>query len=45
MTLEELRERGIPCWPDNDGGLWYYQDGKAERVRENAKVKSNREKT
>ena len=35
MTLEELRERGIPCWPDNDGGLWYYQDGKAERVREN----------
>lgn len=24
MTFEELKEKGIPCWPDNDGGLWYY---------------------
>ena len=45
MTLEELNKRGIPCWADNYGGLRYYLDGRAERVKENAKVKSYREKT
>lgn len=36
MTLKELNERGIKCYPDNDGGLWYYNDetGRTERVKE-----------
>ena len=37
MTLIELNEMGIECWPDNDGGLWYYNPIThiAETVKEN----------
>lgn len=24
MDIKTLREKGIMCWPDNDGGLYYY---------------------
>lgn len=34
MTLSELDELGIDCYPDNDGGLWYWLDGSAETVEE-----------
>ena len=33
MTLAELKSRNIPYWPDNDGGLWYWDaDGNRQRV-------------
>lgn len=34
MTLKELREKGIPCYPDNDGGLWYWGKKGTEKVEE-----------
>lgn len=34
MTLQELDDLGIECWPDNDGGLWYWNGATAERVEE-----------
>lgn len=36
MTLAELNELGIECYPDNDGGLWYWnpKTGTAETVKE-----------
>ena len=34
MTLHELIQRGIPFWADNDGGLWYWNGGRAEQVKE-----------
>ena len=35
MTLGDLKLRGIECYPDNDGGLWYYgKNGFAEPVLE-----------
>lgn len=36
MTVEELKERGIECYPDNDGGLWYYnpETKRTETVKE-----------
>ena len=34
MTISELNEKGIKCYPDNDGGLWYYNEGSAETVEE-----------
>ena len=27
MTIQELDEQGISYYPDNDGGLWYYEPG------------------
>lgn len=35
MTITELNVLGIPCYPDNDGGLWYYdENGKRQTVKE-----------
>ena len=34
MTIHELMEKGIPFWADNDGGLWYWNGGRAEQVKE-----------
>ena len=36
MIFEELKELGLPCYPDNDGGLWYWdpKTGMAEKVKE-----------
>lgn len=35
MTLKELKELGIDAYPDNDGGLWYYdKNGAARMVKE-----------
>lgn len=35
MTVKELDKRNIPCYPDNDGGLWYWTEQGAETVEEN----------
>lgn len=36
MTYEECKEKGIPTYPDNDGGLWYWgEHGETETVEEN----------
>lgn len=36
MTLSELKELEIECYPDNDGGLWYRDlDGTVKEVEEN----------
>ena len=37
MTIEELKEMGLECWPNNDGGLWYFDPitGMAKTVKEN----------
>jgi hypothetical protein len=37
MTLSELNELGIECYPDNDGGLWYWNGAVTETVREETK--------
>ena len=35
MTFKELEEKGIPSWPDNDGGLWYWSpEGRTALVEE-----------
>lgn len=36
MTIEELQEKGIDCYPDNEGGLWYWdeKDGCTQTVEE-----------
>ena len=35
MTIEELKEMGIECWPNNDGGLWYWdENGEVKTVKE-----------
>jgi len=35
MTLQELNEMKIECWPDNDGGLWYWdENGNEQKVKE-----------
>ena len=42
MTLQELKELGIECWPDNDGGLWYWgEHGKTEKVEETKEWEKN----
>lgn len=32
MTYEELKEKRIPCWTDNDGGLWYWGDDHQQKT-------------
>lgn len=34
MTYAELKALGIPCWADNDGGSWFYEENGAETVQE-----------
>lgn len=34
MSFSELQELGIDCYPDNDGGLWYWNNGSTETVEE-----------
>ena len=34
MTLSELNELGIECYPDNDGGLWYWEGATTKTVKE-----------
>ena len=34
MTLQQLKELNIPCYPDNDGGSWYWGENGAETVEE-----------
>lgn len=36
MTIAELKQRGIECYADNDGGLWYYnpETKRIETVKE-----------
>jgi hypothetical protein len=35
MTISELNEKGIKCYPDNDGGLWYWdENGEVKTVKE-----------
>lgn len=36
MTLSECDALGIETYPDNDGGLWYWNNGSAETVEEDA---------
>lgn len=42
MTLQELNDLGIECWPDNDGGLWYWgENGTIETVEEKKEWEKN----
>lgn len=34
MTLSECDALGIETYPDNDGGLWYWNGATAEEVEE-----------
>lgn len=34
MTLSECDALGIETYPDNDGGLWYWNNGSVETVEE-----------
>lgn len=35
MTISELNEKGIKYYPDNDGGLWYWdENGEVKTVKE-----------
>lgn len=35
MTISELNEKGIKYYPDNDGGLWYWdKNGEVKTVKE-----------
>lgn len=35
MTISELNEKDIKCYPDNDDGLWYWdEDGTVKTVKE-----------
>ena len=36
MNIKEIKELGIDCWPDNDGGLYYFDPvtGQAKTVVE-----------
>ena len=43
MTLSECDALGIETYPDNDGGLWYYNNGSAETVEEDCYVEEQRE--
>lgn len=40
MTLKELEENNIPCFPDNDGNLWFWKiGGGTEIVEEESKTR------
>ena len=42
MTLQELKDLGLECWPDNDGGLWYWgEHGTIETVEEKKEWEKN----
>lgn len=35
MTISELNEKGIKCYPDNDGGLWHWdENGEVKTAKE-----------